>query len=96
MTNPWLRDFFALDLPRAAVLLSALGIVAITGTIMVLTLQAVGWAKIVPQVIKEQAPTGPEAWQQLRRKVVEVSGWDESFPTTAEQEPVVGPEDDAT
>jgi cation-transporting ATPase E len=90
MVNQWLQEFFALDPPRAVVLLSAVGIVAITGTVMVFALQAVGWAKIVPQLIKEQAPT-PGALRRLTKRVVERSGWEESFPTTTELQPVVEP-----
>ncbi|MCZ6455738.1 MAG: hypothetical protein O6650_00645, partial [Actinobacteria bacterium] len=90
--NPWLRAFFALDLPRAVVLLSAVGIVAITGTVMVFTLQAVGWAKVVPEILREHPPTEPAAWRRLTRRVVESSGWDRSFLTTTEEQQVVEPE----
>ncbi|MCH7901936.1 MAG: HAD-IC family P-type ATPase [Acidobacteria bacterium] len=90
--NPWLRAFFALDLPRAVVLLSAVGIVAITGTVMVFTLQAIGWAKVVPEILREHPPTEPEAWRRLTRRVVESSGWDRSFLTTTEEQQVVEPE----
>jgi cation-transporting ATPase E len=90
--NPWLRAFFALDLPRAVVLLSAVGIVAITGTVMVFTLQAIGWAKVVPEILREHPPTEPAAWRRLTRRVVESSGWDRSFLTTTEEQQVVEPE----
>ena len=92
MLSPLLRGFFALELPRAVVLLSAVGIVAMTGTVMVFTLQAVGWARIVPAILKEYPPTKPQAWRRFTRRVVESSGWEQSFPTTAELQPVVKPE----
>jgi len=92
MLSPPLRGFFALELPRAVVLLSAVGIVAMTGTVMVFTLQAVGWARIVPAILKEYPPTQPQAWRRFTRRVVESSGWEQSFPTTAELQPVVKPE----
>jgi len=92
MVNPWLREFFALDLPRTVVLLAAVGIVAITGTVMVFTLQAVGWAKVVPEILRENPPNEREAWRRLTRRVVKSSGWDRSFPTTTEMQLVVDPE----
>jgi cation-transporting ATPase E len=84
-----LREFFALDLPRAVVLLSGVGIIALTGLVMVFALRALGWARIVPDLLKEVPPDQPEAWRVLTRKVVERSGWHRSFPTTTEMTPTV-------
>jgi cation-transporting ATPase E len=92
MASPPLRDFFALDLPRTVVLLAAVGIVAVTGTVMIFALRAVGWAKVVPELLREHPPTEPEAWRRLTRRVVEGSGWHRSFPTTTEMQPVIKPE----
>jgi cation-transporting ATPase E len=92
MVSPPLRGFFALDLPRTVVLLAAVGIVAVTGTVMIFALRAVGWAKVVPELLREHPPTEPEAWRRLTRRVVEGSGWHRSFPTTTEMQPVVKPE----
>ena len=78
MVIPFLRDFFSLDLPRAVVLLSAVGIVAITGTAMVFALRAVGWARVVPEILREHPPTEPAAWRRLTKRVIEGSGWDRS------------------
>jgi cation-transporting ATPase E len=89
MITPFLRDFFALDLPRAVVLLSAVGIAALTGTVMVISLRAVGWAKIVPELLREHPPSQPQAWRLISRRVVERSGWAKSFPSTTEMQPVV-------
>jgi cation-transporting ATPase E len=91
MATPLLRDFFALDLPRAVVLLAAVGIVALTGLIMVFALRAVGWAKLVPELLREVPPSEPNAWRILRQRVVERSGWHRSFPTTTEMQQVVPP-----
>lgn len=91
MATPPTRDFFALDLPRTVVLLAALGIVAITGAAMVFALRALGWAKVVPAILREHAPTEPGGLGRLRRRVVEGSGWYRSFPTTTEMQPVVVP-----
>lgn len=94
MSNPSLQTFFALDLPRSVVLLAAVGIVAITGAVMVFALRAVGWAKVVPDLLRENPPTEREAWRRLSKKVVEGSGWEQSFPTTTEMLPVTKPPPD--
>lgn len=88
MATPPLRDFFALDLPRAVVLLAGVGIVGITGMVMVLALRAVGWAKLVPEILREVPPSEPNPWRLLTRRVVERSGWYRSFPTTTEMRQV--------
>jgi cation-transporting ATPase E len=68
LTGPSQR-FFELDLPRPAVLLSGVGIVAITGFAMVGTLQAVGWAKQVPEILRENPPDAKRIWSQLTDRV---------------------------
>ncbi|MGD2044446.1 MAG: HAD-IC family P-type ATPase, partial [Acidimicrobiia bacterium] len=92
MSLPFLRDFFALDLPRAVVLLSAVGIVAVTGLVMIFALRALGWARLVPELLKEVPTSEPDPWNHLKRRVVEKSGWYRSFPTTTEMQPVSRPE----
>ena len=91
MVTSLLRGFFALDLPRAVVLLSAVGIVAITGMVMVFALRAVGWAKLVPELLRDVPPSEPNAWRLITRRVVERSGWHRSFPTTTEMQQVTPP-----
>lgn len=91
MSTPFMRDFFALDLPRAIVLLAAVGIVALTGLVMVFALRAVGWAKLVPELLREVPPSEPNAWRVLKSRVVERSGWHRSFPTTTEMQPITPP-----
>ncbi len=94
MALPPLRDFFALDLPRAVVLLSAVGIVAVTGVAMVFALRFVGWARVVPELL-ELPRTAEDPWKVLTRRFVERSGWERSFPTTTEmQQPVSRPTSD--
>ncbi len=88
MFAPVFHGFFALDLPRAVVLLAAVGIVAITGTIMVLALRALGWARVVPELLRENHPTEPGALRRLSRRIAENSGWERSFPSTTEMQPV--------
>jgi cation-transporting ATPase E len=68
------QAFFELDLPRAVVLLAAIGIVAITGTLMISTLRAVGWARQVPEYLKENPPNVSATWTDLRRRMGDV--WD--------------------
>jgi len=91
MSTAFMRDFFALDLPRAVVLLAAVGIVALTGLVMVFALRAVGWAKLVPELLREVPPSEPNAWRLLKSRVVERSGWHRSFPTTTEMQPITPP-----
>lgn len=96
MFTPVVSEFFALDLPRAVVVLSAVGIVAITGTIMVMSLRAIGWAKAVPELLREIPPSEPGALRRLTNRVVERSGWAKSFPSTTEMQAIVDrPEDRA-
>ncbi|MGH3649939.1 MAG: HAD-IC family P-type ATPase, partial [Acidimicrobiia bacterium] len=84
MATPALRSFFALELPRTVVLLAAVGITALTGLLIVLSLRAVGWARVVPELLREHPPSEREAWRRLTKQVVESSGWHRSFPTTTE------------
>jgi cation-transporting ATPase E len=88
MALPFARDFFALDLPRPVVLLSAVGIVAITGLVMVFALRAVGWARLVPELLRDVPTDEPNPWDVLKRRVVDRSGWYRSFPSTTEIQPV--------
>ena len=89
MSTPLTREFFALDLPRAVVLLAAVGIVAITGAVMVFALRALGWAKVVPAILRQHSPGEPGSLRRLRKRVVDGSGWYRSFPTTTEMQQVV-------
>ncbi|HEX9643987.1 MAG TPA: HAD-IC family P-type ATPase [Acidimicrobiia bacterium] len=61
------RVLFELRMPRVAVLLAAVGIVAITGAAMVGTLEAVGWVRQVPEILRESQPDAREAWRRMRR-----------------------------
>jgi hypothetical protein len=72
------------------VLLSAVGIVALTGVLMVFALRAVGWARLVPDLLKDVPASEPNPWEAVRRKVIDRSGWYRSFPSTTEMQPVQG------
>lgn len=63
------QSFFELNLPRPVVLIAAIGIVAITGVAMVVTLRGVGWAKQVPVYLKEHPPNVTATWTELRDRV---------------------------
>ncbi|MDX2342563.1 MAG: hypothetical protein QNL12_01950, partial [Acidimicrobiia bacterium] len=63
------QDFFELNLPRAVVLVAAIGVVAITGVVMMTTLRAVGWAKQVPVYLREHPPDVTATWTDLRERV---------------------------
>jgi hypothetical protein len=64
------QRFFELDLPRAVVLIAAIGVVAITGTVMMFTLRAVGWAKHVPLYLRENPPNVTATWTDLKDRLV--------------------------
>ena len=66
------QSFFELDLPRPVVLLASIGIVAITGTLMMSTLRAVGWARQVPEYLRDHPPDVSTTWTDLRRRVTDV------------------------
>lgn len=63
------QDFFELNLPRAVVLVAAIGVVAITGTAMITTLRAVGWIRQVPVYLREHPPDVTATWTDLRSRV---------------------------
>ncbi|HEU4319751.1 MAG TPA: HAD-IC family P-type ATPase [Acidimicrobiia bacterium] len=88
MVVPAFRTFFALDLPRPVVLLSAVGIVAFTGLVMVFALRAVGWARLVPELLRDVPASEASPWEVVKQRVVDRSGWDQSFPSTTEMQPV--------
>jgi len=88
MAVPAFRDFFALDIPRPVVLLSAVGIVALTGLVMVFALRAVGWARLVPELLRDVPASEPNPWEVVKQRVVDRSGWYLSFPSTTEMQPV--------
>ena len=47
------RSFFELNVPRAAVLLAGVGILAITGAILYGSLRALGWIQQIPQILRD-------------------------------------------
>jgi cation-transporting ATPase E len=58
LISPFWREFFELDLPRAAIVLAALGIVGLTVAFIAVALTVGGWAKQVPERLPEIL--GPE------------------------------------
>ena len=75
------QDFFELDLPRAVVLVAAIGVVAITGTVMMTTLRAVGWARQVPEYLREHPPNVTATWTDLRERITHTWGSDDEADT---------------
>ncbi len=63
------QDFFELNLPRPVVLVAAIGVVAITGSLMMTTLRAVGWARQVPLYLREHPPNVSATWTDLRERL---------------------------
>jgi cation-transporting ATPase E len=76
------QDFFELNLPRAVVLVAAIGVVAITGSGMMLTLRAVGWARQVPVYLREHPPNVTATWTDLRQRLVHAWSAEETADTT--------------
>ena len=96
LVSPRSQEFFELELPSTVVMLAAIGIVAITGAVMVLALYTVGWLRTVPDLLRDLPPPTPSAWQQIKERVNDMSGWRRSFPATTEMpamspRPPVGP-----
>jgi hypothetical protein len=63
------QEFFALNLPRPVVLVAAIGVVAITGTVMITTLRAVGWVRQVPVYLREHPPNVSTTWTDLQKRL---------------------------
>ncbi|NQV05348.1 HAD-IC family P-type ATPase [bacterium] len=59
--NQGMRTFFELDLPSTVLLLAGVGIVGITGSILYGALTALGWVKMMPELIGEDLRQGG-AW----------------------------------
>ncbi|MCP3975876.1 MAG: HAD-IC family P-type ATPase [bacterium] len=73
---PGSQDFFDLALPRPAILMAGVGIVAITGALMIGGLRAVGWIRHMPDYLREHPPDPSGAWQRTQARI---QGW---FATT--------------
>ncbi len=67
------REFYALDLPRAAVVLAAIGISALTGGVMYLGLRASRWVQLAPEWI-QQAPELLDQAPEAIREPLEAAG----------------------
>jgi cation-transporting P-type ATPase E len=65
------QDFFELNLPRAVVLVAAIGVVAITGSLMMITLRTVGWARQVPTYLRDHPPNVTATWTDLRERITD-------------------------
>ncbi len=68
LTSPS-QGFFELDTPPIVVLMAGVGVVAITGTVMVGTLRAVGWLRNVPEYLRRHPPEPRQTWNELTTRV---------------------------
>jgi cation-transporting P-type ATPase E len=85
LLNSSAREFFALEMPRPVVLLAAVGIIGVTGTVMVIALRALGWVKAFPDLLKDIPPPLEQGGlSRLKQGIIDRSGWNRSFPTTTE------------
>jgi cation-transporting ATPase E len=64
-TGPSQR-FFELNLPRPAVLMAGVGIVSVTGAVMIGGLRAVGWIKNMPEYLRENPPDPGTIWERVK------------------------------
>lgn len=78
------QNFFELNLPRPAVLMAGVGIVAITGAVMIGGLRAVGWIRHMPDYLRENPPDPSGMWQKLKGLV----GSGPMRPSTPQQPPL--------
>jgi hypothetical protein len=67
------RDFYALDLPRAIVFFAAIGIAAMTGTLMYVALVGTRWVQSAPEWM-QQAPELLAHAPQAIRQPLEAAG----------------------
>jgi hypothetical protein len=87
------QEFFDLDMPRLAIILAAVGVVAIAGGVMLGTLRAVGWIKHVPELLREHPPDARRFWRATTQRIRTFGGrtaspLDEAF-TKSDREPPV-------
>ncbi|GMR02377.1 MAG: HAD-IC family P-type ATPase [Acidimicrobiia bacterium] len=65
------QEFFELVLPPPIVLTAAIGVVAITGVVMIFVLQTVGWIRKVPIYLHDHPPTVDSAWRVSRERLLQ-------------------------
>lgn len=65
------QSFFALDLPRIAILTAAVGIVSVVGAAMIGTLRALGWIRTVPEMLEglEVQREANRLWRAVRARI---------------------------
>ncbi|NND04729.1 MAG: HAD-IC family P-type ATPase [Acidimicrobiia bacterium] len=80
---PASQDFFELDMPRPAILMAAVGIVAVTGAVMIGGLRAVGWIRQMPDYLREHPPDPSGVWQRIQTRMQSLFGADSTPPATA-------------
>ena len=77
------------------VLLAALGIVAITGAVMIGGLRAFGWLQQVPDMLRENSPTSADTWRGMASRIRHLSGWrradEEEAPQVEPEKPAAPP-----
>ena len=74
LAMPFTQEFFDLAPPRPAILLAGVGIVAITGAIIVGSLRALGWIRNVPEILRERPPDAGKWWRQIKDQAESLIG----------------------
>jgi cation-transporting ATPase E len=74
---PATREFFALNLPSALILMAGVGVAAISGGIMFSALRAVEWAALLPEIARSRQLRRMEAEmeERLHAAEAEIAGW---------------------
>ena len=68
------REFYGLDLPRAIVVFAAIGIAAVTGTIMYVSLVGSRWAQEAPLLMRQAPELLAHAPEAIRQPLVAAGG----------------------
>ena len=63
------QDFFELALPRPAILMAGVGVIAITGAVMIGGLRAVGWIRHVPEYLRDSPTDADGLWARLQERL---------------------------
>jgi cation-transporting ATPase E len=69
LLTPSGRTFFELELPRTIILLSGLGIIGITGTVLYASLRSLGWLHQVPELLRTPFEPGSGGIMSTIRRV---------------------------
>lgn len=82
--TPSLNMFYALPLPRPVIFFAGIGIAALTGSVMWLSLRAIGWVRMAAEIVSDpprRSELGATVRTQLNRSLHSASGGRFGSPT---------------